>query len=171
MDDQMVPAEHRAADRGWRMRPCWPVAAGVRGLLAAAVVSAPGCGGDANIERPTPLFVDSPVEYPLELWDQNVEGSTVVRVLVNEEGGVDSAMVMESSGHSQLDSAALRGALSMEFDPATREGEPLRVWARVPVHFSKEARPAGSGGTGDPDGDAVRSVPETNPNVTSGLPG
>ena len=171
MDDQMVSVEHRAGGRGWRMRPCWPAAAVVRGLLAAAAVSAPGCGGDANIEKPTPLFVDSPVEYPLELWDQNVEGSTLVRVLVNEEGGVDSAMVMESSGHSQLDSAALRGALSMEFDPATREGEPLRVWARVPVHFSKEARPAGSGGTGDPNGEAVPAAPARNPNVTSGLRG
>ena len=139
-------------------------------LLVAAAAAA-GCSGDANIEKPTPLFAESPVEYPLELWDRNVEGSTLVRVLVNEEGGVDSAMVMESSGHSELDSAALRGALSMEFDPATREGEPLRVWARVPVRFSKEAQPPDPGRTRDPDGEAARPRPATNPNVTSGLGG
>lgn len=108
---------------------------GVHALLATSIVL--GCGGDQGIERPTPLFSDSAVEYPLELWDQDVEGSTIVRVLVNREGGVDSVAVVESSGHAGLDSAAVHGARSMEFEPARRAGEPLRVWARVPVHFSK----------------------------------
>ena len=172
MNDRMVSAEHVAADRVWRMRPREIRAAmrgPVNGLLVAAGLAVSGCSGDASIERPTPLFVESPVEYPLELWDQDIEGSTLVRVLVNEEGGVDSAMVMESSGHSELDSAAVQGALTMEFDPATREGEPLRVWARVPVHFSKETQPAGVGRTGGADGEDVRSAPATHPNVTSGL--
>ncbi|MCY3546318.1 MAG: energy transducer TonB, partial [Gemmatimonadetes bacterium] len=57
------------------------------------------------------------------------------------EGGVDSVAVVESSGHAALDSAALLGARGMEFEPARRAGEPLRVWARVPVHFSKSAEP------------------------------
>ena len=139
--------------------------------LALGAMLVLGCGGDAEIEKPTPLFTRSPVEYPLELWDQDVEGSTLVRVLVNEEGGVDSAMVMESSGHSALDSAAVHGALSMEFDPATKEGEPLRVWARVPVHFSKDAQPATPGGTGNPGGEPIRDGPTLNPNVTSGFKG
>ena len=139
--------------------------------LALGAMSALGCGGDAEIEKPTPLFTRSPVEYPLELWDQDVEGSTLVRVLVNKEGGVDSAMVMESSGHSELDSAAVHGALSMEFDPATKEGEPLRVWARVPVHFSKDAQSATPGGTGNPGGEPAGEGSTANPNVTSGFKG
>ena len=114
-------------------------AGAMRGLLATWL--ALGCGGDQHIERPTPLFSDSPVEYPLELWDQDVEGSTIVRVLVNREGSVDSVAVLESSGHAALDSAAVHGARSMEFEPARRAGEPLRVWARVPVHFSKSDEP------------------------------
>ena len=119
-------------------------------LLAAGL--AHGCTGDRGIERPQPLSSASPVEYPLELWDQDVEGSTLVRVLVNTEGGVDSVMVLESSGHAALDSAALQGAKSMEFEPARRAGEPLRVWARVPVHFSKSGEPPGhSSSTGAPD--------------------
>ncbi|MCY3548766.1 MAG: energy transducer TonB, partial [Gemmatimonadetes bacterium] len=73
-------------------------AGAMRGLMATWL--ALGCGGDQHIERPTPLFSDSPVEYPIELWDQDVEGSTVVRVLVNREGGVDSVAVVESSGHA-----------------------------------------------------------------------
>lgn len=134
--------------------PCGCAAA----VVAAAALLAPACGGDRDIEKPTPLFTESPVEYPLELWDRDVEGSTLVRVLVNEEGGVDSVVVEEGSGHAALDSAAVKGALSMRFEPARKEGEPLRVWARVPVHFSKDAQPAGVGRPPGPEtGNTARS--------------
>ena len=105
-----------------------------------------GCGGDRGIERPRPLFDDSPVEYPLRLWDQGIEGSTLVRVLVNETGAVDSVVVLETSGHAAFDSAAVEGAKAMSFEPATRKGEPVRVWARVPVHFSKKTNRPPPGG-------------------------
>lgn len=165
MDHRRVRADRKASDVRGRGR----LRATVVLALVAAGATASSCRGGADIEEPTPLFTESPVEYPLELWDRDIEGTTLVRVLVNEEGGVDSAMVMESSGHPELDSAAVRGALAMGFDPATREGEPLRVWARVPVHFSKETQPAGAGGTGDGDEEAARPMPATNPNLTSGL--
>lgn len=100
-----------------------------------------GCSSDRGIERPRPLFSESPVEYPLTLWDQGIEGSTLVRVLVNEGGGVDSVVVVETSGHAAFDLAAVEGAKEMSFEPATKGGEPLRVWARVPVHFSKKPGP------------------------------
>ena len=139
--------------------------------IAAAALLATVCGGDRDIEKPTPLFTESPVEYPLELWDQDVEGSTLVRVLVNEQGGVDSVMVVESSGHSALDSAAVKGALAMEFEPATREGEPLRVWARVPVYFSKGIQPAGVGRQQGPESGTSARSSGVNPNVTPGFRG
>ena len=144
-----------------------------RGFSAAAVAASAAmatiaCSGDWEIEKPTPLFTASPVEYPLELWDQDVEGSTLVRVLVNEEGGVDSVTVVESSGHTALDSAAVRGAMAMEFEPARKRGEPLRVWARVPVHFSKSGTPPAIRPPGE-EGEAGAPAPSaTDPNVTSG---
>ena len=104
-------------------------------LLAAALVAA-GCE-EAEVADPVPRVTETPVEYPFELWDANVEGVALVRVLVNVEGGVDSAMIAEGSGNAALDSAALRGAREMAFEPARRNGQPVRVWARVPVHFSK----------------------------------
>lgn len=92
----------------------------------------------AALEGPRPLFEESPVEYPADMWDRDVEGSTLVRVLVSEEGAVDSVLVVESSGHPSLDSAAVRGARDMRFAPALKGGEPLRVWTRLPVHFLKD---------------------------------
>ncbi len=81
------------------------------------------------------------IEYPLELWDQGIEGMSLVKVRVNELGGVDSVLVVESSGHAAFDSAALQGARSLRFRPATRGGKRIEVWAQVPVHFSKKPRP------------------------------
>lgn len=111
--------------------------------LAGAVLALTGCAGDQEIERPTPLFGDVPIEYPVSLWDQDIEGETRLRVRVTDTGGVDSVEVVESSGHVAFDSAAIAGARKLRFRPARRNGKRIEVWARVPVNFSKRPRPEG----------------------------
>lgn len=108
---------------------------GVCALVAAA------CAGDREIERPSPLYGEVPVDYPLELWDHGVEGETVLNVRVNERGEVDSAVVLESSGHAAFDSAALAGIADLRFSPARRDGKRIAVWARIPVRFTKKRAP------------------------------
>lgn len=121
----------------------------VLALVLLLPVSA--CGPEGELEEPVPLFEDVPIEYPLSLWDQRVEGTTVLRVWVGVDGSVDSTRVLESSGHEAFDSAAVRGGRRLRFEPATRDGEPVGVWAHVPVHFSLEgerlpgAAPSGDG--------------------------
>jgi len=109
-------------------------------ILAAASWTL-ACAGDQDIQRPTPLYGDVPIEYPLELWDQDIEGETTLRVRVTDVGGVDSVLVVESSGHMAFDSAAIDGARELRFQPARRNGKRIEVWAHVPVHFSKRPRP------------------------------
>jgi len=100
-----------------------------------------GCTGEQEIERPAPLYRNVPIEYPLDLWDADIEGETLVRVKVNDTGGVDSVEVVESSGYEAFDSAAIAGARQLRFSPARRNGKRIEVWARVPVLFTK--RPGG----------------------------
>jgi protein TonB len=107
-------------------------------VLAALVVS--GCGGEGAIERPTALFEEVPIEYPLDLWDQGVEGRTLLSVRVTEVGRVDSVVVAESSGYAAFDAAAIAGARDLRFTPARQNGKRVAVWAEVPVHFSKRPR-------------------------------
>ncbi len=114
--------------------------------LACLVPVLAACAGDQQIERPTPLFTDVPIEYPLSMWDQDIEGQTLLRVRVTEMGRVDEVEVMQSSGHAALDTAAVRGARALRFQPARRNGRRIEVWAQVPVEFSKRARPGGGGG-------------------------
>lgn len=116
---------------------------GPRGLLALAFVAltAASCGGEGEIDQPTPLYGDVPIEYPLHLWDQDMEGETLLRVRVTDVGDVDSVEVVRSSGHDDFDAAAVEGARELRFTPARKDGKRIRVWARVPVHFSKKPMP------------------------------
>ena len=110
----------------------------VLALMTAALAG--GCATDQQIEQPTPLYGEGPIDYPLELWDSDVEGKTLLRVRVTDMGRVDSVVVLESSGHEAFDSAAVDGALELRFQPARKNGKRIEVWAEVPVHFSKRPR-------------------------------
>ena len=92
-------------------------------------------------DPPTPVSAAPRVEYPIELWERGVEGETVLKVLVARDGGVDSVVVAESSGHAELDSAAVRGAREARFEAASGDGGPVRVWTRLPVRFARSAEP------------------------------
>jgi protein TonB len=96
--------------------------------------------GEQEIELPAPLYGEVPIEYPLDLWDRDVEGRTLLKVRVTDVGGVDSIVVLESSGHAAFDRAAIEGARELRFTPARRKGKRIDVWAQVPVHFSKRPR-------------------------------
>ncbi len=100
-----------------------------------------GCSGDQEIESPSPLSASAPIDYPLDLWDQGIEGSSLLKVRVTDLGVVDSVVVMESSGYAAFDSSAVRGARTLKFSPARQGDRRIEVWAHVPVHFSKRLRP------------------------------
>jgi protein TonB len=100
-----------------------------------------GCAEDEGIDPPVPLFGEVPIHYPISLWDADIEGSALVRVLVNDTGGVDSVEIVESSGYAAFDTAALKGARDLRFQPARRGEDRIKVWAQVPVHFSKRPSP------------------------------
>lgn len=97
-----------------------------------------GCGSGASVEEPTPMTSASPFEFPLDLWDQGVEGETVLLIHVNALGEVDSVVVHQSSGFPQFDSAAHAGAYDLRFVPGRRGDKRVNMWARLPVRFTRE---------------------------------
>jgi len=109
--------------------------------VATFVLSSAGCTSDGEIQHPAPLYGDVPIQYPIQLWDQDQEGETLLRVRVTDTGTVDSVVVEKSSGYAAFDSAAVAGAKKLQFSPARRKGKRIRVWAEVPVNFSKKPRP------------------------------
>ncbi|HEX6750056.1 MAG TPA: TonB family protein [Longimicrobium sp.] len=74
--------------------------------------------------------------YPALLRDAGVTGSVVIRIRITGEGRVDSSAVrVESATHDAFGAAAAHVAQAMRFRPALLHGQPVPVWATLPVTF------------------------------------
>lgn len=111
-------------------------------LALVATTMFAGCQDDRPLEAPRPLYGEDPVEYPIDLFDMNIEGEAMLRVRVTERGDVDSVQVEESAGHIGLDSAAVNSLLRTRFTPARRGEDFVEAWVHVPVRFSTRPRPS-----------------------------
>lgn len=130
--------EHQA----WRERPARVVPLVVGALVVLLSV---GCAPEEPATEPVAISGESPFRFPVELWDQQVEGETVVMVHVTDTGAVDSVYVIGPSGHAGFDSAAVAGAYQLEFAPGRRGDRRIASWVRLPVRFRLPN--AESGGT------------------------
>jgi TonB family protein len=119
-------------------------------LLGLVALPLAGCGADEPIVHPVPLAQDSPFEFPVELWDQGIEGETLVMVHVTEVGEVDSSFVARSSGYAEFDSAAVAGARKLRFSPGRKGERRVGMWARIPVKFAKSGAATAAGTETDP---------------------
>jgi len=90
---------------------------------------------DAPLRLPVRIDDGTTFDYPPDAWDDGIGGTTVLRLLISRRGTVDSALVVESSGHAALDSAALANARRLRYKPAAQGGNPVQVWGRLPVVF------------------------------------
>lgn len=106
-------------------------------ILWLALPLVAGCFSDEPAEQPSPLSDESPFEFPVALWDQGIEGETLLMVHVTALGDVDSAYVQRSSGYMEFDSAAVAGARKLRFMPGRQGERRVDMWARLPVRFSK----------------------------------
>ena len=78
-------------------------------------------------------------EYPYSAQRKGIEGTVVVRFLLNKEGGVDDVDVVESSGNDALDRAAMESAEGFSFSPGLDGyGRPVRCYAYQPFTFRLE---------------------------------
>jgi TonB family protein len=115
----------------------------IRVAAAIGLLGAASCGGSEPLpETPPRQISGSTFQYPEELWDENIEGQTILRIFVTEAGTVDSVAVETSSGHAAFDSAAVHGAHRLQFEPARRGEEPVGIWVLLPVDFDMSTAPA-----------------------------
>lgn len=84
----------------------------------------------------TPISTVPPV-YPETMRRRGVgDGRTVVCLLVVEkDGSVSSVSVVQSSGYSAMDTAAMRALYQWSFQPVTSNGVPIRVTATQAITF------------------------------------
>ncbi len=123
-------------------------------FLASAVGWGWGCEGSRTLpdqmvveslpsfEAPVLTNPESPVSYPIDLFEQRVEGTVVLRLFIDERGSVvpESTRIAEGSGYPPLDSAALHGVAAMRFAPARRSGRAVPTTFLQPIHFRRPER-------------------------------
>jgi TonB family protein len=74
--------------------------------------------------------------YPDEALELGLEGKVMLRVMVNEKGRVTEAYVVESSGYSLLDSAAVKSGYTFVFSIPYVDGKPVRSTILIPIEYS-----------------------------------
>jgi protein TonB len=112
------------------------VLGGVPGGLVGGVV---GGAGDALPRFPKPDVGPSPIQMPQPSYTEeairnNVTGSVVLRVVIDERGAVSVLKVLHSV--PELDEEAIRVVESQwRFRPATRDGRPVPTLSDLKVRF------------------------------------
>ncbi|MBO9715503.1 MAG: energy transducer TonB [Pseudoxanthomonas sp.] len=81
--------------------------------------------------------VAPPPAYPRDAMRAGVEGTVLLRVLVDVDGRPLQVIVDRSSGNRSLDREAARQVQQRwRFEPAVRDGQPVQAWGLVPIGFS-----------------------------------
>lgn len=113
--------------------------------------AAPLPGPDAALDSLSRAPVYTPFDQPPELIQEqawrSIEkhfrepigmryvggGSTKVWIFVDTAGMVRNTALLKSSGHKDIDEAALKAAMEFQFTPARFKGEVVPAWITMPV--------------------------------------
>ena len=76
--------------------------------------------------------------YPRSARRKGHEGCVTVEISVAEDGHVSGAEIVASSGHAELDSAALGAVRTAKFAPATEDGTSVTGRLRLTFNFKLE---------------------------------
>jgi protein TonB len=91
-------------------------------------ITAPTAGAD-YLHNPEP-------EYPDLAQERGWEGKVLLKVHVQPDGKPSSVSIAKSSGHKELDDAALKAVNKWSFVPAKRGDTPVDGWVTVPISFN-----------------------------------
>lgn len=93
-----------------------------------------GFGQGLRMARPSGGYQVKP-RYPDSARRAGVQGITLLKVRVLENGNVGETLVEQSAGHPDLDRSAAEAVKKWRFEPARRGNDPIAVWVLLPVRF------------------------------------
>ena len=108
---------------------------GTQAMPTVAPPSAAPADTAAPVEA-TLAYRSAPLRFPAQALRQHLQGTVLLRVLVDENGAPVQVEVEHGSGYAVLDRSAREQVLAhWRFQPAMVNGHAVRAWARVPVSF------------------------------------
>lgn len=109
------------------------VVGGVLGGVLGGVVGGTGDGPVMDYDQPPRAIKITKPQYPQEAFVKKVEGTVVLEILIDQNGKVIRARVLQSI--PLLDSAAIETVKQWVFKPAIKNGRPVATVANAPVGF------------------------------------
>jgi periplasmic protein TonB len=98
---------------------------------AGRALAAPQSSSDDD-QPPRPVRIVKPL-YPRYAFDEKIEGTVQVQILIGASGKVTNACILQSVPY--LNHAALEAVYQWRFSPAIKDGSPVATLARAPVKF------------------------------------
>lgn len=118
------------------------VIVGITGTVSVAIVALiwitiPAAAQNVTTDsRLLPSVLKAPLYfYPDEARSKGEQGTVIVNSLIDEEGYVSTAEVVESSGSKSLDQAAVIAVRYAQFTPRLVTGVPTPTHIRVPIKY------------------------------------
>lgn len=106
------------------------------------VRNTPAAGEESMSSRPVvtapellPAFKNRKPEYPRLARQRGQEGTVLLRLSIDPEGTVLKVEIVQSSGHTLLDDAAVTSLRRWRFKPAESDGTRVSGSVMVPVEF------------------------------------
>ncbi|WP_426662863.1 energy transducer TonB [Rhodanobacter aciditrophus] len=116
--------------------PMAPVVADTRPMPAPPSAAPNDSAVTAAPVEATLAYRSAPLQFPVQALRRHLQGTVLLRVLVDETGKPLQVEVEHSSGYALLDRSAREQVLAhWRFQPAMADGHAVRAWARVPVSF------------------------------------
>jgi len=115
--------------------PAAEPAVAATGPRTASITPAPALGsGVTQTARPRGGYQVVPT-YPATARRLGAQGTTLLRVLVQDDGRVGDVQIQRSAGHPDLDRAAEEAVRRWRFDPARKGTQAVAIWVLLPVEF------------------------------------
>jgi len=96
----------------------------------------PSASGSGDREAAPRYDINPKPSYPIQARRRGLQGTVMLKVLVDASGSVADVRLAASSGHSILDRAAMNSVRSWSFSPGLSGGRPRQMWVMVPVRFA-----------------------------------
>lgn len=119
-----------------RFEPADAAEATPAGATSPPPAATQGPSLDAEGNRVAALAQRGPPRYPPAAVRRRLQGVVVARVEVRADGSVGDIVVLKSSGHEELDAAAMQSLRESRYHPAYDKGVPVDSRIEVPTSFS-----------------------------------
>jgi len=90
---------------------------------------------ETGTAMPFLVSMSKPILYPGWARRKGLEGLLIVALEILEDGSVGRWKIIQSSGEESLDKAATKAFLTWKFQPAMRNGKPVKTCIQVPINF------------------------------------